>query len=805
MGKQRVNYYPIWHWYQSIGGKVDEDIVATWSFSGLPTATGLSDERSDGATRAIQPGRALSFDGVDDYVDTGMIWDSSWTSGTIACWIKTTDATAVINVITNYHTSAPKNTIALQLVVGKVRATLRDTNEVWTNVTGTTDVNDGEWHHIAVTHSSSGADVFVDGVLDETGANNGSDFNFDHGQTLRISGDGAGNRLDSDIRDVRVFSRKLDSDEVLSLAKGLAGQPLDSELHYLFEEGGGTTAYDSSGNGNDGTLLGGPTWVEDGQVDRSYANDVGYTDVGGVVVPRDDSDAAVDVTGSTLGYPGAVPRDAKFLASNCVHFDGVDDRIDTPIDKIDIGSVWTFACWFRSDVLQYATGIFEVSNSVGVAGWVFVQRDNQTIRFWANATYLATETGISDVTWHHVAFSFDGSDYRTYINGVKRSTVAGSAGATGGSALRIGSGYLNEFDGRISDFRCFDRALSDAEVLSVKEAADDQPTDPLLHYPLAEGFGTTVYDISGNGHDGTLIGGALWSSANDVYHHNITRGFTDSSGVRIPALMDGSLDATGGSITNPAVVGHNDAETQIDFTGGETDSPFANVAYHSFGAGEYVTVPGIDESLFSGGFTLSAWIYLDSTTSGVLFSIASGTNWNWLIASSSGLMRTQIQGGSTRNGGSMLVGEWAHYVWTYDEANVRHYVNGAEVYSVAETTAVPSNSVVRGIGGWTAGTQPFQGDVYDLQLFGRVLNAEDVSLHFRNGLTDLADYRWKLNDEHGSLICDSGLLGAHGTMTSGTRVWTTVPQDYSFGDSLPPWMSKSVDSAVRESQFKLRG
>jgi len=46
------------------------------------------------------------------------------------------------------------------------------------------------------------------------------------------------------------------------LVLGVAGNA-SAELvaHWTFDEGSGDIAYDSSGNGNDGTLNGGPVWV----------------------------------------------------------------------------------------------------------------------------------------------------------------------------------------------------------------------------------------------------------------------------------------------------------------------------------------------------------------------------------------------------------------------------------------------------------------------------------------------------------------------------------------------------------------
>jgi len=50
---------------------------------------------------------------------------------------------------------------------------------------------------------------------------------------------------------------------VLGLVLTSVAKAADPDLvgHWMFDEGSGTAAYDSSGNGNDGTLIGGAQWV----------------------------------------------------------------------------------------------------------------------------------------------------------------------------------------------------------------------------------------------------------------------------------------------------------------------------------------------------------------------------------------------------------------------------------------------------------------------------------------------------------------------------------------------------------------
>ncbi|TXK23328.1 LamG domain-containing protein [Pontibacter qinzhouensis] len=80
-------------------------------------------------------------------------------------------------------------------------------------------------------------------------------------------------------------------------------------LHYKFEEGSGTTVYDSSGNGRNGT------WNTDKSsnhylnknVPHSYLNSSGYNLVDGVYIPANESNPIYDVLGNKLEFAGLAP------------------------------------------------------------------------------------------------------------------------------------------------------------------------------------------------------------------------------------------------------------------------------------------------------------------------------------------------------------------------------------------------------------------------------------------------------------------------------------------------------------------
>ena len=94
--------------------------------------------------------------------------------------------------------------------------------------------------------------------------------------------------------------------------------------------------------------------------------------------------------------------------------------------------------------------------------------------------------------------------------------------------------------------------------------------DCSIHAPSQEGSGTTSYDVTGAGNHG-VITGATWTTADGIESWNHEYGFTDDSGVRVPALETGVTDAAGNAISNPPTL-DNDSEAALI----QTDSIFTS-------------------------------------------------------------------------------------------------------------------------------------------------------------------------------------------------------------------------------------
>lgn len=106
--------------------------------------------------------------------------------------------------------------------------------------------------------------------------------------------------------------------------------------------------------------------------------------------------------------------------------------------------------------------------------WLLGIRDNGTLMgaydgdTWRDISY-PFQTG----RWYHLAFSYNGSVMRYYVDGAEIGTYSGwsfSDSATGRNTQIGGySGTTGDIDGRYSDVRFYDRGLSKEEIVTLYE------------------------------------------------------------------------------------------------------------------------------------------------------------------------------------------------------------------------------------------------------------------------------------------------------------------------------------------------
>jgi hypothetical protein len=200
------------------------------------------------------------------------------------------------------------------------------------------------------------------------------------------------------------------------------------------DEGAGTSAADSSGYGNNGTLYGGLQWVP-----GHWGGALSFGGVDGVVDVPDSSSLESTTTGVSVsawvkssGSPGAFKYVIAKGASGC---------------------------------LAASFGLYTGPSG----GLIFYVSSNGGTAFTLSPD---AGTGIWDGQWHHVAGVFDDAAVRLYVDGVQvgsgtADTTPISYGLSTSNDLLIGNYggcYGLDFSGSIDEPKVWMRALSAAQV-----------------------------------------------------------------------------------------------------------------------------------------------------------------------------------------------------------------------------------------------------------------------------------------------------------------------------------------------------
>ena len=128
-------------------------------------------------------------------------------------------------------------------------------------------------------------------------------------------------------------------------------------------------------------------------------------------------------------------------------------------------------------------------------------------------------------SWHHAAATYDGTTWRLYLDGkLDERLVVGSftprsdsiQHAALGTAMNSTGVAAGFFQGVLDEVRIWNFARTGAQIRRAegRRVVGSQP-GLLGRWSLDEGAGTTVGDTSGNGVDGTAVGGPAWVAPYD--------------------------------------------------------------------------------------------------------------------------------------------------------------------------------------------------------------------------------------------------------------------------------------------------
>lgn len=427
------------------------------------------------ATASGRFGTAAEFDGTDDYIDIPN--PASSTKGTLAAWVYPDDASPSFQEFFIDAGAAPNRIYFLRYnTSGNLSVRY---GSMPADVDTGVNVPEHTWSHVATSWNSGNYYVYLNGSQIASGTYPGSTI-ADVTATIGSFNSGTSLFFDGTIDEARIYNRALSPAEVEKLYRWAPG-PV---AHWKFDEGTGTSANDSSGNSNTGTLSSLPSnpWVN-----------------------------------------------GKY--GKALEFEGTNDVVNAGSDSsLDNLPAMTISAWvFPECGTDYGQIVAKSENGTPTNGWFFqtICSSTDSFSFWVDydSTDLERTSATSTLTrnqWQYVSLTWDGSSTATnahiYVNGVE---VPSYSDTTNGSTTRqtdatqnltIGnsSDLADDFDGYLDDIRVYNYIRTQEQIVSDMNAGHPAPGSPvgspIGYWKFDEGYGDTAYDSSPQGNNGDLAG-----------------------------------------------------------------------------------------------------------------------------------------------------------------------------------------------------------------------------------------------------------------------------------------------------------
>ena len=403
------------------------------------------------------PDHALTFDGVNDYVETSVAAIPTSGNFTVEFWAECPTAPSSLRDILS------QGSFGNALYIGTDSANNIRLGDGWGSVSPAIPFPVGGWHHFALVRSTASAYFYIDGVLKASKGTAMANPNASNGLRLGRQYAGQAEYWQGSIGDVRVWGRDLAASELQQTLAGPAPELID---WWQFDEGAGTTCTSLGKYGNPGTLLNGPFWIASSSL--------------------------------TLTAP-----------ASALTFDGVNDYVETSTAVIPTSGDFTVEFWAECPTAPNATRDVLSQGSSGNALYIGTDSSNR-IRIgdgWAVSPPIPIPVG----GWHHFALVKSSTNCQFYIDGVlkgnKGSTMVNPNASNG---LRLGRQYAGQGEywaGGIGDVRIWSRALAYQEL---QQSLTGGETDLAAWWKLDEGAGTTCRSFSKSGVVGTLLNGPFW-------------------------------------------------------------------------------------------------------------------------------------------------------------------------------------------------------------------------------------------------------------------------------------------------------
>ena len=198
-----------------------------------------------------------------------------------------------------------------------------------------------------------------------------------------------------------------------------------------------------------------------------------------------------------------------------INFDGSNDYVRIPDhSQLDLTENYTLEAWIFPETFSWLAGIISKYQTNAANGYL-LRMTHQSPYTGLGFDEVVTSTGLlSGNQWYHVAAVNDEGERRLYLNGVEQSLSGSPLNiTTNNNSIRIGSDYGSRyFDGRIDEVRIWDLVREQDDIVSDMDIILSGEENGLVAYfTFNEGNGDTLYDQTGNGHHGLLMGDPIWA------------------------------------------------------------------------------------------------------------------------------------------------------------------------------------------------------------------------------------------------------------------------------------------------------
>jgi hypothetical protein len=442
----------------------------------------------------------------------------------------------------------------------------------------------------------------------------------------------------------------------------------------------------------------------------------------------------------TSDLPSATQSFEWGPGSMALQFDGRDDSIAFSRGVVPGSGDFTVEAWAQIDAA--ASGNYMIFAQGQPGANVFLGPVDGLI--WAGESWPNTGVPFPFGGWHHFALVKSVSDTVLYIDGVQAARRGGPISNPSDTPFFIGKQYLNypqNWRGGLGEVRVWDVALSESEV-AAQMNAKIAPTHPkfnrlLGYWPLDQDQGKVVYDASGKGNAGTLVGR--------------------------PGYIPGY---------RPLLTNQTPARAL----------PAASSALALDGVDDYVDVP--DATWFSGDLTVEAWVYPRAQNRWPrVIDFGNGETQNNVVLTTSadgqGLASFVVFDAQGRSSGlqspaPLPLNQWSHLAVTLQGTNATMFLNGVPWATGA--SFVPPN--IRRTNNFI-GRSNWSGDSYenglinDVRIWNRALDGLTLRAWMHQPATAAhpnsanLQANWRFDENSGTSALDSGPNAQHATLVNG--------------------------------------